>query len=407
MPIQNDPRPAFGEWYTSPFNTRLTALSPEANSNHAYSQLQAFSSDSVFVLLAEDIPGSPSALNVIRRMSDRATVLSSPTGLWGNPRWDPASPSKLIHFNPKNSGELLVQRTDVLTGATETAFTFPAEYQSYLTNQSFDELSRDGRWMAGQALGTGNWSRIFAVDLVNQTLGAQLDPEALYAGPCTPDPEWGELDPDWVGVSPLGTYLVVQWATDGTGRCEGLETYDIATGEYVGHVTSGHPHADLTVLADGITEVFVTNELYGPTAEQGWVGGASVQPIDTENPALAYRVLPGPATGEASPHFLYLIDWGGFEHISCRGPIGTCVVTGYPSPENGSLDPLEDEIYLIRLDGTGVVRLAHHHSSGSDYWTQPRASISLDGRYVIFDTDWELQDQSLAFVIDLANVPTP
>ena len=183
-----------------------------------------------------------------------------------------------------------------------------------------------------------------------------------------------------------------------TGRCEGLESYDIQTGEYIGY--PGHPHADLTVLADGVTEVFVTNELSGPDETSAWVGGADVQPIDSENPALAYRVLPGPAVGESPPQYLYLIDWGGFEHISCRGPIGTCLVTGYPSPENGARDPLEDEIYMINLDGSAVVRLAHHHSTGLDYWSQPRATISLDGRYVVFDTDWDLQNETLAFLID-------
>lgn len=407
MELMNSPRPPFGVWYATPFNTRMTALTAQINSNHAYSQLQAFSLKSDFILLTEDVPGTPSALHVVRRTEDFSELLSTPLGTWGNPRWDPSNNTKLIHFNNPNAGpnSLRLERTDVLTGDTETAFTFPTEYQAYLTNQSFDELSRNGRWLAGQAVGVGAWSRIFTVDLESQTLGAELDPEALYSSVCTPDPDWGAVDPDWVGVSPLGKYLMVQWATDGTGRCEGLESYDIQTGEYIGHVTSGHPHADLTVLADGVTEVFVTNELSGPDETSAWVGGADVQPIDSENPALAYRVLPGPAVGESPPQYLYLIDWGGFEHISCRGPIGTCLVTGYPSPENGARDPLEDEIYMINLDGSGVVRLAHHHSTGLDYWSQPRATISLDGRYVVFDTDWDLQNETLAFLIDLAETP--
>ena len=401
-----DPAPAFGTWYTTPFNTALTPMTAQANSNHAYSQLQAFSSDNSYVLLSEDIAGTPSAETVVRRVAGFEKVWSVPVGTVGNPRWDPTSPQHLIHFNDNGEPSLAVQRTDVATGATETVFDFPSEYQSYLSNQSFDELSRDGRWIAGQAVGTGNWSRIFAVDLVNGTLGAQLDPEALYSGPCTPDPQWGQPDPDWVGVSPLGNYLVVQWGAEGTGRCEGLETYDIQSGAYIGHVTSGHPHADLTVLADGLTEVFVSAELSGPSAGQAWVNGTAAENSDLDNPALAYRLLPGPATGESEPNYLYGIDWGGFEHISCRGPIGTCVLTGYPSPGNGALDPLEDEIYMIHLDGSGVLRLAHHHSSGAEYWSQPRASVSLDGRFIIFDSDWGFPDgQTIAYLIDLAQTP--
>jgi hypothetical protein len=35
-----------------------------------------------------------------------------------------------------------------------------------------------------------------------------------------------------------------------------------------------------------------------------------------------------------------------------------------------------------------VLRLAHHRSSSCGYWVQPRASLSADGRYAIFASDW-------------------
>jgi hypothetical protein len=402
--VNTDPAPAFEHWYTTPFQTQITKITGQANSNHAYSQLQAFSTDHQYILLTEDIAGSPSALHIVRDINQFQQVMVEPIGVLGNPRWDPAYPHHLIYFEINNDNRLSIMRRDVLTGAVQAVFIFPPEYQSYLNNQSFDELSRDGRWIAGQGIGANNWSRIFTVDLVNQTLGAQVDPMALYNGPCIADPQWGEVDPDWIGVSPLGNYLVVQWGAEGTGRCEGLESYDISNGTYIGHVTAGHPHADLTVLADGITEVFVSAELSGPIAPQTWVNGTPTVAIDSANPALAYRILPGAPNSESPPQFLYLIDWGGFEHISCRGPYGTCVLTGYPSPDNGSLDPLEDEIYLIYLSGEKLIRLAHHHSSGSDYWSQPRASISLNGRYIIFDSDWSLNNETIAYLIDLQRV---
>ena len=91
---------------------------------------------------------------------------------------------------------------------------------------------------------------------------------------------------------------MIQWATSGTDRCQGLESYNIETGEYIGHVAAEHPHADLTVLADGTTEVFVTNELTGPGVGQSYVNGTAAEPVDTDYPALAYRVLPGPAQGD-------------------------------------------------------------------------------------------------------------
>ncbi|NIN95957.1 MAG: hypothetical protein GTO49_13485, partial [Anaerolineae bacterium] len=95
--------------------------------------------------------------------------------------------------------------------------------------QSWDELSRDGRWLAGMASRNDGAQVIFALDLQNLVLGAQLPLPDLYAGPCEPDPVWGEVEPDWVGVSPLGNYLVVQWVRDGTTRCSGLEIFDLQT----------------------------------------------------------------------------------------------------------------------------------------------------------------------------------
>jgi hypothetical protein len=35
-----------------------------------------------------------------------------------------------------------------------------------------------------------------------------------------------------------------------------------------------------------------------------------------------------------------------------------------------------------------VLRLAHHRSTRCGYWVQPRASMSRDGRYVVFASDW-------------------
>ncbi len=406
IPVSDDPPPALGEAYVTPFNTVIRALTAGPNSNHFYSQLQAFSYDNAYVLLAEDVEGSPSAETVVRTVPGFESVLRTPVGEWGNPRWHPTDYSKLVHFDSNADETVRIQLTDAATGETETLFEFAAPYQRYLSNQSFDELSRNGRWITGEVVAADGQALIFAFDLTDRALGAQLDPAVLYGGPCTPDPEFGPLDPDWIGASPLGRYLMVQWAAAGTARCEGLESYDIRTGAYVGHVTAGHPHSDLTVLADGTTEVFVTLEDPGPAPGGAFVAGEAAQDVDSENPALSYRELPGPATGESEPRYLYATDYGAFEHISCRGPAGWCLATGYPFPDNGATDPLEDELYLLRLDGTGVVRLAHHHSTGREYFSQPRASFSADGRYVIFDSDWGFPSgDTIAYIIDLAEVP--
>ena len=192
--------------------------------------------------------------------------------------------------------------------------------------------------------------------------------------------------------SPLGFYLVVQWVRDGVTRCSGLETFDVATGAFVGRVADHHHHGDLGAAPDG-SEFFMTFEL--------------AHPGDNNRPSLGYRTIPGPPTGQAAATHLTVMDWGNGGHISCRGPNGVCLVSTGGLAENG-WTAFERELFLVHLDGT-LERVAHHGSSYCGYWTQARATISHGGRFVAFASDRfgagcgdsELGREE-AFVIDLS-----
>jgi len=151
----------------------------------------------------------------------------------------------------------------------------------------------------------------------------------------------------------------------------GLETFDIQTGAFVGRVYDGHQHGDLGVDTDGETEFFMTFELWSPA--------------DPNRPAIGVRHLPGTIT-VSTPIYLQVLDWGNAEHISCRGPDGECLITAATWDING-WTAFEGELFLQHTDGA-ILRLAHHRSSSCGYWAQPRASISRDGRYVVFASDW-------------------
>ncbi|MBI4674982.1 MAG: hypothetical protein HY741_25355 [Chloroflexi bacterium] len=332
-----------------------------------YSQLQAFSADNAYLLLVS------SNGYLVRRMSNLSQVAGLDTASWNAARWYPPQPHTLVHFDDNGDATLRVQLSNIDTLTTATIYTFPAPYERVITNRSSDELAEDGSWMAGVAQrADGSWV-IFSFDLLNRTLAVEQPINDLYSpGPCAPDPDWGIVMPDWVGVSPLGRYLVVQWTRDGTQRCSGLETFDIQTGAFVGRVYDGHQHGDLGVQPDGDTEFFMTFELYHPSG----------------NMALGVRELPGTATVSA-PNYVQVLDWGNGEHISCRGPRGVCLVTAGSDPANG-WGPFEGELFLQYTDGSAQ-RLAHHRSSSCGYWVQPRASQSRNGRYVVFASDWDRQ----------------
>ncbi len=121
-----------------------------------------------------------------------------------------------------------------------------------------------------------------------------------------PDPEWGNVRPDWVGVSPLGNYLVVQWVRDGVTRCSGFESFDLTTGAFIGRAYEGHAHSDMGVAADAQTEYLVVFELEAAPPNQG-------------NSSVGLRLLPGTQT-ISPPIYLQPTHWNN-GHISCQGPM--------------------------------------------------------------------------------------
>jgi hypothetical protein len=367
MPSPMD-RPALGEVVADPaFGTPLRRATDRSEAGPAdfevttYSQLQAFSPDGNYLLLTSNTG------YLVRRLDDLQRLDGLDLGEINNPRWHPIQPHHLVHFDTNADADVTIQMTDVERGATTDLTTLPGLVRIDV-NRSFDELSQDGRWLAGLGYQEDESPAIFAWDLEAGRFGAYLPLFEMFEERCEPDPTWGVLFPDWIAPSPLGTYLVVQWERGGPVACGGLETFDPRSGEFVGRVYDGHQHSDLGVSVDG-REFLMVYETYHPS------GMASI----------GVRWLPGTATVGEPTYVLVLPDWFG-GHISCQGPPGQCLITTSPVPDNG-WQPLEAEIFLLSLDGT-VRRLAHHRSSDCGYWTQPHGTLSRDGTMAAFNSDW-------------------
>lgn len=389
MPLQ-----AVGTRFTDPvFGSTMRRVSNLSNSGgfetQIYSQLQAFSADGAYLLTAS------SNGYQVRRMSDFSLVSGLNLDDINVPRWHPTQSHVLIHFDTNGDNDLTLQHTNVATRVTTNVVTLPG-YSVIFGNQSFDEVSRDGRWIAGMARRSSDDEPVvFAYDMINRSFGAQLALSDLYDGnPCNPDPEWGQVWPDWVAPSPLGNYLVIQWAGDGTQGCRGMETYNIRTGAFVGRPYDGHQHGDLGVSQGG-GEFFMTYETDHPSG----------------NMAIGYHWLPGPASGSGAPNYALVMGWHA-GHISCQGPAGSCLITTGENVFESGWQPMESELFLLSLDGS-VQRIAHHRSTECGYWVQPRATMSADGRFVAFASDWgrgqgcagEGLGEGDPYVIELAAAP--
>ncbi len=360
-------RPAPGASYVDPaFGTTVTRIGSLQDVNDfdvpIYSQLQPFNADGALVLTT-----TPSGFRV-RRVEDLELVGDGLS--LSQPRWHPTQPTTLVDFDA-SGGEVRVRATTMPSGNAQTLVTLTG-IVSILGNPSFEELSRDGRWIAGAGIAPDDTGVIFTWDLTTGAPGARIGIEGLYKGTCTPDPQYGVIDPDWVAPSPGGKYLVVQWPTAGDERCTGLETFDMETGAFLGQASTGRQHGDLGMTTAG-ADVHVTFEF----ADDGV--------------AVVARPLPGTPSGPSPGSTLLILDWGNADHISCQGPAGSCLVTTGPGQwtedATPGWQPLENEVAIVTFDGE-VHRLAHHRSTECGYWAQPRASWSRDGRYALFASDF-------------------
>jgi len=377
---------------------------------HDYSQLQAFSYDNRYILLNGDqgyIVKDVATAQTVRTLAD-----SNNFGV-NAPRWR-GNTHNIIFFDDNGDSALRLEQLNVDSGSVTPLFTFPANYETIVTVSSSDELSNDGRWLAGLAT-TPNGNVIFSLNIEesiaqSRLVGAQVPISSLFqpTGSCEIYRDidengqpivYGAVDPDWIGVSPLGNYLIVQWERDGTTPCSGLELRNIQTGALIANIRDRHDHGSLGLTADG-REAFLS------------IMGES--PENSQLPALAYWEF---ENRNSNPHFLLTIPWN-LDHVSCVGPRGICAVTSYYA-EGNQRQVFDGEIYLIGFDRS-VKRLLHHRSSECGYWVQPRASISRDGRYIVFDSDLQietggqtsctrlntLEGGGEVYIIDLGAAPT-
>ncbi len=113
----------------------------------------------------------------------------------------------------------------------------------------------------------------------------------------------------------------------------------------------------------------------------------------------------------ATPHKFHTVlsfgnDWSIGNHVSLLSDdeswilLGTFVANDLPSAK-----VFRNELLLVSTDGTQRVRrLAHMHSVYREYWDTPRATISRDGKFAAFTSNWGSTTRRDVFVV---KVPPP
>jgi hypothetical protein len=370
-------KPAVGVPFIDPvFKTKVTRISDaQALSKPGvfpyYSKRQAWNCDESLLIVLSDDGGSllfdGSSYKFVKPLDDVGGE---------DVFWDRANPS-LILFNPGHE----LWAYDVRTDEKYLVFDF-AGYE-FANTCGEGNLSRDGAWYAvvastyNETTGEVRREKLMVVALtldggeIGGRIAATLDlPDSLG-------------DFDWVSVSPSGEYIVVDYADTETGRFHGVEVYDRSFNP-LWQKPLGAGHSDLGIDANG-DEVLVM-DVYDSESNQ--------------TDYVKYRLADGSATK------LLTVDWSFYQHFSLRafGLPGWVLVSTFDGPgrlSDGPTDwlPFEDEVFFLKLDGSGEVKgVAHHHScryseatpdaDNSVYWAEPHASASANGDRVVFASNW-------------------
>jgi hypothetical protein len=113
----------------------------------------------------------------------------------------------------------------------------------------------------------------------------------------------------------------------------------------------------------------------------------------------------------AEPHRFYPViemgnDWTIGSHVSMLADDESWILMStFLANDLPSSRLFRDELLLIATDGSKRVRrLAHIHSVYREYWDQPRANISRDGKFAAFTSNWGQQARRDVFILRIPSM---
>jgi hypothetical protein len=325
----------------------------------------------------------------IKDLNGNTVVPTSRTPIFGgHPVWD-SSNGNLFYYASYN----------ILFSATVTGNTIQSTplhtFSEYTQISSPDaaDLSEDGDHLALAGQNANNTIDVFVWSLSKQTKTSIYTTQCTFSGTAmSPD------QPACVHKVQLtaDNLLSIQFTYDGPNPENGIRLW---TGSTLVPLQNNTDHYDTGYDLTGNSIFVAMNNsdtlpnLANPCPST-W--GLDVRPLSS--------MIAGQAT---SPADICLLDHPQYWHDSYRGSVSQPWIAlsffdarpqgpefftndaNYQEPPSASAWYLyEDEIILAKIDGTEVYRLAHARSRSSEgYWSQPRAAISRDGRYVIFTSN--------------------
>jgi len=392
-PLTTVPVPAVGvPFFDSRFGTIKTRATQtdSYNSRHEYSRFDPFNVDQSMIVL----PTTDGDWNVYRTQTMPYNTTASLVRHFDmrEPRWDASNPTLLWGLEDFSIVTLDVQSDikTVIKDFTADSTIGPiisANPVYWITTREEGESSLDKRY----------WVFILQGDTVVYlfTWDRQLD---QVPGICQLSTVEADLV-DYVGMSPLGNYAIIGADPSDTATIAGLmmANRELTQLHKLGYAIG---HSDVGLDSDG-NEVIV--------GQNTWTDYIELTPIDfstspVENPA-------GYGGSGCIPLIRLFYDNQspyGFQsgvHISCNYP-GYAVVSTYIEPALPEQNWLDRSIVLVKLNRVQprVSYLAKVHNTTQAYWEETHATITNDGKKVVWASNWDQnvgQEQMFLMQLDM------
>ena len=287
-----------------------------------------------------------------------------------------------------------VVRKCTVSGSTVTCaanHTF-TEYSGYMVNFMDETDMTPNGWlpMVGQNTQGGN------IDVFLWNPGTSTK-SPVYKTTCTADVRSKNNGCLHKLISTPNDGIIIQFSGNGSGAEQGNRLWESPWLNPLAHVENLTDHVDsgkdLLGNEVGVFEDYQDNPGPWPSCMNGW------RPMVVTLPNVPTACMFDAPTNPAW-HVSYrdwpTRSWAVYSAQASSAAENFNNASGYADPSTSNWSTYTNEIVLVRIDAkndpTKIYRLGLTHSrEHQGFWAEPRAAISFDGKYVIFDSNaaWE------------------
>ena len=180
------------------------------------------------------------------------------------------------------------------------------------------------------------------------------------------------------------------------------EVYIDKSGRYL-WVVGGTPDATVWDLQGGPSSTTVTTEI---SAGQHYALGSGWDLMHSMSSGrIGKRDLASPNGGVTALVDVNKWVYGGAgsqqDHYSALGPDTWVLGSRYNTVGGTVVNPFDNELVLVKTDGTGNVRrLGHHRAVFTSYYDAPFAALSQDSAFAMFSSNWGNSGRYDAYIIE-------